>query len=158
MKDIFLEFNFLLLSWHPYSYRWGLVQLLHLLLEKQWNIYIYACWCVLKWISIWYRWRNLWFTSIYIYLTDCFCIHFMFTLFCAQNWFVFDANFNSPNNQDGLFLKYQIILVSCLHVQINSIKSNKEINCTGIQNSQRYMYSVNYFTKPFLTSNYPVEH
>ena len=123
MKDIFLYFNFLLLSWHPYSYRWGLVQLLHLLLEKQWNIYICACWCALKWISIWYRWRHLWFTGIYIYLTDCFCIHFMFTLFCAQNWFVFDANFNSPNNQDGLFFKYQIILTGCLHVQINSIKT-----------------------------------
>ena len=84
---------------------------------------------------------------VYVHFTDFFCIHSMFTLFCAQNLFVFDANFNSPNNQDGLFLKYQIILVSCLHVQINSIKSNKEINCTGIQNSQRYMYSVNYFTK-----------
>ena len=84
---------------------------------------------------------------IYIYLTDCFCIHFMFTLFCAQNWFVFDANFNSPNNKDGLFLEYQIILASCLRVQINSIKSNKEINCSEIQNSQRYMYSVNSFYK-----------
>ena len=135
------------MSWQPCSYGWVLVQLLHLLLEKQWNIYIYACWCVLKWILIWYRWRHLWFTGIYIYLTDCFCIHFMFTLFCAQNWFVFDANFNSPNNKDGLFLEYQIILASCLRVQINSIKSNKEINCSEIQNSQRYMYSVNSFYK-----------
>ena len=83
----------------------------------------------------------------------------MFTLFCAQNWFVFDANFNSPNNKDGLFLEYQIILASCLHVQINSIKSNKEINCSEIQNSQRYMYSANSFLqKPFLTSNYPDKH
>ena len=110
------------MSWHPYSYRWGLLQLLHLLLEKQWNIYIYACWCVLKWISIWYRWRHLWFTGICTFHWF-FCIHFMFTLFSAQNWFVFDANFNSSNNQDGLFFKYQIILTGCLHVQINSIKT-----------------------------------
>ena len=60
---------------------------------------------------------------VYVYLTNCFYIHVMFTLFCAHNWFVFDANFNSPNNQDGLFFKYQIILTGCLHVQINSIKT-----------------------------------
>ena len=32
---------------------------------------------------------------LYVHLTDCFCNHFMFTLV--------DVNFNSPNNQDGLF-------------------------------------------------------
>ena len=42
---------------------------------------------------------------VYVHFTDFFCIHSMFTLFCAQNLFVFDANFNSPNNQDGLFFK-----------------------------------------------------
>ena len=41
----------------------------------------------------------------------------MFTLFCAQNWFVFDATFNSPNNQDWLSFKYQIIFAGCLFVQ-----------------------------------------
>ena len=120
-KDIFLSFNFLQLSQHPYSYRWVLVQLLHLLLEKQWNIYIYACWCMLKWISIWYKCWHLWFTSICTFHW-LFCIHFMFSSFCAQNWFVFDANFNAPDNQNGLFFKYQIILACCLYVQINSIK------------------------------------
>ena len=58
---------------------------------------------------------------VYVHLTHCFCNHFMFTLVFAQNWVVFDANFNSPHNEDGVFFKYQIILAGCLHVQINSI-------------------------------------
>ena len=136
------------MSWHPYSYWWVLVQLLHLLLEKQWNIYSTFMHADVCWNGFQFgTGEDICGLLVYVHFTDCFCIHSMFTLFCAQNWFVFDANFNSPNNQDGLFLKYQIILASCLHVQMNSIKSNKEINCTGIQNSQRYMYSVYYFYK-----------
>ena len=34
---------------------------------------------------------------------------------------VFDANFNSPDNQDWLFFKYHTILAGCLHVQKISI-------------------------------------
>ena len=36
----------------------------------------------------------------YMYMTNCYCNCFMFLLFYAQNWLVFDANFDSPNNQD----------------------------------------------------------
>ena len=75
-----------------------------------------------------------------------FCNYFMFTLFCAHNWFVFDANFNYPDNLDWLFFKYHKILAGCLHVQkFQEMQRNKEINCSGFQNSLRCMYSVDHF-------------
>ena len=40
-----------------------------------------------------------------------------FYCFVQKNWFVFDGNFNSPDNQDWLFFKYYIILADCLHVE-----------------------------------------
>ena len=120
------------MSWHPFLDRWVFIPLLHFNHWKNSEIYTFmhadVCWNGFQFGTA--RCWHLWFTSIYIYiyivyvyLTNCFYIHFVFTLFCAHNWFVFDANFNSPNNQDGLFFKYKIILIGCLHVLINSIKT-----------------------------------
>ena len=38
-----------------------------------------------------------------------------------KNWFFFDATFNSPDNQDWLFFKYNTILAGCLQVQKISV-------------------------------------
>ena len=50
---------------------------------------------------------------VHAYLTNCFCNYSIFMLVCAQNWFVFDANFSSPNNHDWLFFKTGCWLSSC---------------------------------------------
>ena len=52
-------------------------------------------------------------------LTNCYrdSVALCFYCFVQKNWFVFDGNFNSPDNQDWLFFKYYIILADWLHVE-----------------------------------------